>query len=138
MPITLQIAVGVVIGGIVLYLLFNFVTAYYSLQTWERDALKERLNLILGLPFLLGLLVLGFINDQTTTVMLLVLFGIPILLMLVPFCITVYVFRNDEDKLGALLSRWDSLPIIIRATSKLLLVLAWAGSGAIVYFSFMF
>jgi len=138
MPITLQVAVGVVIGGIVLYLLFSFVAAYYSLQTEERDALKERLNLILGLPFLLGMLVLGFINDPTTTVMLLVLFGTPILLMLIPFGITVYVFRNDDDKLGALLSRWDSLPIIIRAPTKLLLVLAWAGSGAIVYFSFMF
>jgi len=138
MPITLQVAVGVVIGGIVLYLLFSFVAAYYSLQTEERDALKERLNLILGLPFLLGMLVLGFINDPTTTVMLLVLFGTPILLMLIPFGITVYVFRNDDDKLGALLSRWDSLPIIIRAPTKLLLVLAWPGSRAIVYFSFMF
>ena len=138
MPFTLQVAFGVVIGGIVLYLLFSFVAAYYSLQTWERDTLKERLNLILGLPFLLGLLVLGFINDPTTTVMLLVLFGIPLLLILIPFCITVYVFRNDDVKLKTLLSRWDSLPIIIRAPIKLLVLLAWGGSGAIVYFGFMF
>ena len=52
MLLVIQIAVGIVVGGLLLSFILSFVNAYYNLDEWNRKIIGERLNLIFGIPFI--------------------------------------------------------------------------------------
>ena len=137
MLLVIQIAVGIVVGGLLLSFILSFVNAYYNLDEWNRKIIGERLNLIFGIPFIITLISLGFWYKPESTVIILTIIGTPLALVLSGTLIIGFAFRNHDEVLRTILLYLDKLPILVRVPLSLVFYGTLFCSGAFVYFNFV-
>jgi len=106
MMLIIQIAAGIVIGGLILAFLLSFLQDFYSRTKYEQSEIRKRLELIIGIPFLIRLVVLGFLYAPQKTTSIIVGIGTPFILV-VTFTITMsFIFRNKDNQLTAFFNWW--------------------------------
>lgn len=137
MLLVIQIAVGIVVGGLLLSFILSFVNAYYELDKWNREIIGERLGWIFGIPFIIALFGLGLWYKPDITVGILTVVGIPYALLLSGSLIIIFAFRNHDEVLKTILLYWERLPILVRLPLNMLFYGTLLCSGIFVYFNFV-
>ncbi|MDA9115693.1 hypothetical protein N9K66_04020 [Planktomarina temperata] len=137
MLLVIQIAVGIVVGGILLSFILSFINAYYELDKWNREIIGQRLSLIFGIPFIIALIGLGFWYKPDKTVAILTIIGTPFALLLSGTLIIGFAFRNHDEVLKTILLYLERLPILVRLPLSLMFYGTLFCSGAFVYFNFV-
>ena len=137
MLLVIQIAVGVVVGGLLLSFILSFINAYYKLDKWNREIIGQRLNLIFGIPFIIVLIGLGFWYKPDETVAILTIIGTPIALLFSGILIIIFAFRNHVEVLKTILLYLERLPILVRLPLSLVFYGTYFYSGFFVYFNFV-
>ena len=137
MLLVIQIAVGIVVGGLLLSFILSFINAYYELDKWNREIIGQRLSLIFGTPFIIALIGLGFWYKPDKTVAILTIIGTPFALLLSGSLIIIFAFRNRDEVLKTILLYLERLPILVRLPLNLLFYGTLLCSGIFVYFNFV-
>ena len=134
MLLVIQIAVGIVVGGLLLSFILSFINAYYELDKWNREIIGQRLSLIFGTPFIIALIGLGFWYKPDKTVAILTIIGTPFALILSVTLILGFAFRNHDEVLKTILLYLERQPILVRLPLSLLFYGTLFCSGVFVYF----
>ncbi len=137
MLLVIQIAVGVVVGGLLLSFILSFINAYYKLDKWNREIIGQRLNLIFGIPFIIVLIGLGFWYKPDLTVAILIVIGTPWAVLLSGSLIIMFAFRNHDEVLKTILLYLERLPVLVRLLLSILLSLALFCPGIFFLFNFI-
>ena len=129
MMLIIQIAAGIVIGGLILAFLLSFLQDYYSRTEYEQSETRKRLEFIIGIPFLIFLVILGFLYAPQKTTYVIVGIGTPLILV-ATFTITMsFIFRNKDNQLTAFFNWWENLPKPITKLTELTLMIALLMTG---------
>ena len=102
MLLIIQIAAGIVIGGLVLAFLISFINAYYSRNAYEQIYVKRFLQNIFGILLLIALIILGLFYQPQRTIFGLIAVGVPMALLLIITLAVMFVFRNRDYELRLL------------------------------------
>ena len=138
MLLIIQIAAGIVIGGLVLAFLISFINAYYSRNYYEQIYVKRFLQNIFGILLIIALIILGLFYQPQKTIFGLIAVGVPLALLLVITLAVLFVFRNRDYELRLLFNWWNSLPKLLTKSAEIILVIGLIMTGIVVniYFGF--
>ena len=129
MMLIIQIAAGIVTGGLILAFLLSLLQAYYSRTEYEQSEIRKRLDLIIGIPCLILFVILGFLFAPQKTIAVIVRIGTPVILLLTITIGLMFIFRNKDNQLTAFFTWWKNLPKLITKLTELTLIMALLMTG---------